>query len=376
MEIMRGQVAIERLASQQGDPATLVPMQVTLHHHDLQLRAPFRIARSTTTVRRTLIVELSDGTHSGYGEVSDNSYYPQADPRVVAELLEALRQVLAKADPDAPEQLHATCTSLLSGNSFAQCALDMAAHDLAARRANKPLWKFWGYDYTTAPIPVSNYTLSIGNPQAVLAQALANPWPSYKVKLGGGEDLTTVRLLRERLPASTRLHVDANAGWTLGEAFAKTRQLHALDVGFVEQPLPADAVADMRSLRDRLLAEDSQYAHHSPLIADEACQTEADVERCAGLYDGINIKLTKCGGPTVARRMALRASELGLDVMFGCMVESSFGIGVLQHFAPVSDYIDLDGALLVSNDPGQGVTFDDDGRPVEPTRPGSGIEWR
>ena len=353
-------------------------MTLTLHRRDLHLRTPFAIARSTTTVRRTLIVELGDGERAGYGEVSDNSYYPQAEPDVVAGLLRSLEPLLARANPDDPEALHQACAAALADNPFAQCALDMAAHDLAARRAGEPLWQYWRYDFDAAPLPVSNYTLSIGTPAQVLAQAQANPWPSYKVKLGGGaDDVPTVQLLRERLGPGVRLNVDANAGWSPNEAFAKTQQLWALDVGFVEQPLAPEARAEMRELSRRCGAVDGHYAHHSPFIADESCQVEADVARCAeDGFDGVNVKLTKCGGPTVARRMALRADRLRLDVMFGCMVESSFGIGVLRHFAPVAKYIDLDGALLVRDDPGEGVAFGSDGRPAKPTRPGSGIAWR
>ena len=352
-------------------------MNLTLHRRTLRLRQPFRLSRGVTTARHTLIVELRDDAgRSGYGEVSDNSYYPQAAPEVVAERLVALQPVLAQADPDAPERLHDLCAAHLGDNPFAQCALDMAAHDLAARRARQPLWRYWGYDFRTAPLPVSNYTLSVGEPEQVLAQALANPWPSYKVKLGGEHDVETITLLRRELGQNVRLNVDANAGWTYTEAVAKTHALHLLNVGFIEQPLPPEQREDMRRLREHFLARDTHYAHHSPFIADEACQTEGDVARCIGLYDGINVKLTKCGGPTVARRMLVAAHRARLTPMLGCMVESSFGIGVLRHFAPVADYIDLDGHLLVADDPGVGIAFDDDGRPALPTAPGSGIAWR
>ena len=203
-----------------------------------------------------------------------------------------------------------------------------------------------------------------------MAQARANPWSSYKVKLGGGRDIDTIALLRRELPPFTVLNVDANAGWAVEEAFAKTRALLELDVGFIEQPLPPENREHMRQLRNRFSPAERQ---RSPFIADEACQTEHDVEACAGRYDAVNIKLTKCGGPTAARRMVRRARELGLRVMFGCMVESSVGIGVLRHFAPAADYIDLDGHLLIANDLATGITFDGDGRPGVPEGAGSGV---
>ncbi len=348
-------------------------MRLSLHRRTLHLRAPFTIARGTTTHRETTIVELSDGARAGFGEVSDNSYYPLAHPAAVAGYLGGLEPVLAQADPDDPQALHAEVSARDGlANPFALSALDVAAHDLAARRAEQPLYAYWGFAWDRGSVPVSNYTLSIDTPERVLAQAEANPWPSYKVKLGGEHDLTTLRRLRENLPAA-RLCVDANAGWTPGEAFAKTQQLAALEVTFVEQPLPVGG--DIGALRKRLAALDPPVL--TPLVADEDCQTEGDVARCAAAgYEAVNIKLSKCGGPTAALRMVAEARQLGLGVMFGCMVESSFAIGALRHFAPVADFIDLDGAMLVRDDPATEVPFLEDGRPARPEGWGSGAAWQ
>ncbi len=346
-------------------------MQLKFHHRTLQLRSPFKIARSTTTQRFTLIVELCDEQgNSGFGEVSDNTYYPEAKPHEIERVLDRLKAVLAKADPDKPQALWTLCQPLLKDNRFALSALDMAAHDLAARRADMPLYSFWGIDWQANARPVSNYTLSIGSPDEVLAQAEANPWPSYKVKLGGQADLETLQLLRDELPG-TLLAVDANAAWEILEARAMIEQLSEWEIAFVEQPLPQGSYTEMVQLRAAL-----QGVPHPPLIADEDCKVEADIDRCAGAFDGVNIKLTKCGGPTPALRMVARARELGLKVMFGCMVESSFGIGILQHLSVLADYVDLDGHMLISNDPGRGIAFDDDGRVVISARAGSGVTWR
>lgn len=349
-------------------------MHLALHHHTLHLKQAFTISRSTRTVQRTTVVELSDDEgNQGYGEVADNEYYTQAHPETVDVCLRKVVGILAEADPDDPAALYATCESHVDGNYFALSALDMAAHDLAARRARQPLYVHWGFDWEDAKIPVSNYTLSIDGPQAVLAQALANPWPSYKVKLGGAHDIATVDLLRRELP-DTQLCVDANTGWTDGEAFAKTQQLAALGVAFIEQPKARGAFAKTQELRVLAKAELGDAA--PPIIADEDCQTEGDVAKCAGAYDAINIKLSKCGGPTPALRMVHEARQLGLGVMFGCMIESSFAIGALRHFACVSDFIDLDGHLLVKDDIGRGIEFLSDGRPARPQGIGSGVAWR
>lgn len=344
-------------------------MRLTLATHTLHLRQAFTISRGSRTEQLTTVVALSDDEgRLGYGEVADNFYYTQAHPDTVAAVLGGLQAVLAKADPDDPAALFATCEPLVNGNYFALSALDMAAHDLAARRASQPLYQYWGYEWQE--VPVSNYTLSIGEPPAVLAQAVANPWPSYKVKLGGGNDVATIALLRSNLP-DAQLCVDANAAWDVGEAFAKTRALAALGVAFVEQPCARGAFAKTAELRARLrdtLGEDAP-----PLVADEDCQTERDVAACAEGYDVVNVKLSKCGGPTPARRMVAEARASGLGVMFGCMIESSYAIGVLRHFAAVADFIDLDGHLLIGDDIATGIGFGADGRPERPVGAGSGV---
>ena len=346
-------------------------MTLSLSSPTLRLRQAFTISRGSRTEQRTTIVALDDGEgRVGYGEVADNPYYTQARPETVAAVLRGLRAVLAHADPDDPAALFAACARLVDGNYFALSALDMAAHDLAARRATRPLYDYWGYDWDPDRVPVSNYTLSIGDPGAVLAQALANPWPGYKVKLGGGADLETVARLRAELP-DVRLCVDANAAWDLREAFAKTVALARHGVAFVEQPCPRGAFAETRDLRARLRAELGEGA--PPLVADEDCQTESDVAACAGVFDLVNVKLAKCGGPTPALRMVAGARARGLGVMFGCMVESSYAIGVLRHFAAVADFVDLDGHLLIGNDPATGIAFRADGRPARPVGVGSGV---
>ena len=349
-------------------------MHLALHHHTLHLREPFTISRSTRTEQRTTVVELTDGEgNSGYGEVSDNEYYTQASPETVDVVLRKLVGLLTEADPDQPSELWDAALPLVQDNYFALSALDMAAHDLAARRAKEPLYVYWGYDWEEARIPVSNYTLSINGPQAVLAQARNNPWPSYKVKLGGGHDLATVDLLRRELP-DVRLCVDANAGWDPIAGLDTSARLAELGVAFIEQPLARGAFAKTSQYRTAL--RDRLGDQAPPIIADEDCQTEADVARCIDAYDGINIKLSKCGGPTPAGRMVDEAKRAGLKVMFGCMVESSFAIGSLRHFAAEADFIDLDGHLLVADDIGEGIAFSADGRPERPRGFGSGVTWR
>ena len=353
-------------------------MQLTLHQRTLRLRNHFTIARNSRTEQQTTVVELNDGKGNvGYGEVSDNPYYTQASPTEVAKVLRDQQEVLAKADPDQPTLLYDQVLKRLADagevNYFALSALDMAAHDLAAKRAKLQLYAYWGFDWKESNIPVSNYTLSIDTPTEVLAKAEQNPWPSYKVKLGGKDDLATIDLLRKSLP-NARLCVDANAAWEVTEAIVATKHLQEREIAFIEQPCPRGAFAKTKAVQDALSAQ--QGIDFPPLVADEDCQTEGDVAKCADAFDIVNIKLSKCGGPTPALRMIKEAKARGLGVMFGCMIESSFAIGVLRHFSPVADFMDLDGALLLSNDLAKGIEFHTDGRPVRPSGLGSGVSWK
>jgi L-alanine-DL-glutamate epimerase-like enolase superfamily enzyme len=193
------------------------------------------------------------------------------------------------------------------------------------------------------------------------AKLRANPWPIYKIKLGGPEDIALVRALRAVTSAPFR--VDANAAWTTEDALEKIPLLHALGVELVEQPLAKDNWEGMKRLYE---------TSPIPLIADESCVSEHDVEKCAGYFHGINIKLTKCSGITPARRMIEKARSLGLRVMGGSMNESSVGTAALAHLGPLMDYADFDGPLLLDGDSATGLGFME-GRVVPSGEPGLGV---
>ena len=186
-------------------------------------------------------------------------------------------------------------------------------------------------------------------------------WPVYKIKLGTDHDLEIVRELRRHTDAVFR--VDANCGWTADEAIANSEAMKDLGVEFIEQPLPAEQWREM----GRVFG-----ASALPVIADESCVVEEDVERCAGAFHGVNIKLVKCGGMTPARRMIARARELGLKTMVGCMTESTVGISAIAQLLPLLDYVDMDGALLLARDIAAGVAIDQ-GRCRYPSENGNGV---
>jgi len=325
----------------------------------LPLRHPFTISRGTVEVQDTVVVQLHEGGCFGYGEATTNPYYGatvESLMRRIAAAAPLLRGVAA----DDLDAVLAAIGSALGDDTFARCALDMAAHDLWAKRQDRPLHRLWGLD--PAAGPASNYTIGIDTPERMVRKLAEVPeWPIYKIKLGTDRDLEIIRELRRHTDKPFR--VDANCGWSVKQAIDFSGPLADLGVEFIEQPLAAE---------DPGMAE---VRRHSalPVFADESCGVEADVDACAGRFHGINIKLVKCGGLAPARRMVARARELGLDVMCGCMTESTVGISALAQIVPQIDFVDMDGAALLASDIASGVVVEG-GLRRYPDRPGTGVE--
>lgn len=317
-------------------------MQLKLHAFDLPLAHTFTISRETITSQPTLIVELESGGARGYGEATSNKYYGFTIERMARDL-DGVRHALAAAAPDDPESLWTALHPLLKEDPFAQCAIDQAAWDLCGKLRGLKTYELWGL--TADSVPASDYTIGIDRVEVMVAKMNEFPgWPIYKIKLGTGRDLEIVRELRKHTAATFR--VDANCGWKADQTITNSRELKDLGVEFIEQPLPADRWDDMR----RVFRESAL-----PIMADESCIVEGDVERCAGCFHGVNIKLVKCGGLTPARRMISQAAQLGLKVMCGCMTESTVGISAIAQLLPLLDYVDMDGAVLLAKDIASGV---------------------
>jgi L-alanine-DL-glutamate epimerase-like enolase superfamily enzyme len=339
-------------------------MQLHLHTFDLPLRHTFTISHGSTNVQPTLVVELRDvdprtgATIRGLGEATETKYYGigVADMR---EAIEAARKTIETTPLDDPVSFWERLFPVIGHNRFALCAVDEAAHDLWGKRLGQPVYKLWGL--TLATVPASDYTIGIDTIERMVAkmQEFAD-WPIYKIKLGTPDDLRIVAELRKHTQAVFR--VDANTSWSVEQAIANSRELARLGVEFIEQPL---ARGDFEGMR-RVYA-----ASELPIIADESCHTEEDVERCCGCFHGINIKLMKAGGLTPARRMIASARELGMKVMVGCMTESSVGISAIAQLLPLLDYVDMDGAVLLAKDIATGVRLDR-GRPIFPAENGTG----
>ncbi len=334
---------------------------MTLHFHtfDLRLKHTFTIAHDSRDVQPTLIVELREGILRGYGEATSNKYYGVSIEGMKA-ALETVRTLVGNYQWGTPEALWELGYPLLKENPFALCALDEAAHDFYAKMQGKKLYETWGLSPKNNPL--TNYTIGIAPVEKMVEKMREVPWPVYKIKLGTANDLAIVSELRKHTDAIFR--VDANCAWTAEQTLAYAPKLKALGVEFIEQPLPARDRAGMK----RVFSESVL-----PIIADESCIVESDVDACAGLFHGVNIKLTKCGGLTPAGRMIAKARTMGLQTMVGCMNESSVGISAIAHLLPLLDYVDMDGTLLIANDPATGVTFDY-GRVLYAQENGTGAE--
>ncbi len=336
-------------------------MQIRFHPVKLPLRHTFTIAHGSTSVQESFIIELSEDGKSGFGEATANPYYNVTVP-LMMEQVEKVRKLVETTRWNSPEHFNSTLKATGHLKAFTLCALDIAFNDLYGKLKGMPLYKLWSLDPSKGPI--SNYTIGIDTVEKMVEKMKEVPWPLYKIKLGTREDIRIVEELRKHTQAIFR--VDANCAWGVEETINNSRQLKKLNVQFIEQPLKADDLDGMRVV----------YAQSElPVIADESCQVEEDVQKCHQHFHGINIKLTKCGGLTPARRMIDKARSLGMSVMVGCMTESSVGISAIAHLVPSLDYVDMDGALLLAEDPAEGVKVTPEGL-IFPSENGTGARLK
>jgi L-alanine-DL-glutamate epimerase-like enolase superfamily enzyme len=335
----------------------------TLRHRvvELRLRHTFRLSRGASDTRRNLLLELEDGGLTGLGEAAPIARYAQ-DADSAAGAAEAMAQRLG--DVSRFDGLAARVAVV--GQSAAEAAIDMALYDLLGKRLGAPLWSILGLEPRRAP--ATTFTIGIDTPEAAVAKvAEAAEFETLKVKLGGPDDRAMLEAIRDA--TRQRLRVDVNEGWAFletDEAAARVEWLERLGVEMLEQPFPAAEIEANRALRRRV---------RLPIYADESVHRAADLPRLAGAFDGVNIKLMKCGGIGEALRMIAAGRALGLKLMLGCMVETSLAITAAAQIAPLVDEADLDGALLVSNDPYRGATFSG-GAITLPDGPGLGVEPR
>ena len=324
----------------------------------LQLAETFRIARESRDWEDVVQVELRHGGHVGRGEAAPIDRYDETPESAVAFIEE--HGSLIGDDPFALEEIGGRLGDV-PGDQAAKAALDAALHDLQGKLLGVPVWRLLGLPRIGPP---TSWTIWLGDPDdmARRTERVAGRFKRLKLKLGGGDGLDVERVRAVRSWTDVPLQVDVNEWWSLDEALDAIPQLAELGVAYVEQPLPAADVG----------AEELKARSPIPIYVDEDCHTLDDVARCAEIAHGINIKLAKSGGIREAIRMAHAARALGLGVMLGCMVESGGGIAAGCVVAPLCDHVDLDGNLLLAQDPCPGVTFVD-GVQVPSEEPGLGV---
>jgi L-Ala-D/L-Glu epimerase len=329
---------------------------------ELRTKHPFIIARGGQSDYRTVWVRLKDGDgNEGWGEAAPTKFYGETTETVLAAL-----DTYGAHLPDDPfdlEEAERRWEELLHRNPAARAALSSALHDLVGKRLGVPLYRLWGLDPTKAPR--STFTIGIDQPEKMRAKVReAEQYPILKIKLGTDRDVEILRTIRDTTDREIR--VDANCGWTLKQTVRMLPVLEEFGVTVLEQPLPADQLDGLGEIRRRA---------DIPVIADESCETAADIPPLVGKVDGINIKLAKCGSLREAIRMIAVARAHGMTVMVGCMIESSIGITAAAHFTPLVDIVDLDGAALLADDPFVGAAIDG-GQVSLPAGPGLGVRRR
>lgn len=319
-------------------------MEVILRQFDLKLKHTFTIARDSYDSQPTLIVELKDGQFSGFGEATSKAYYGISIQNMIDDI-KAIEFMISSLDNLLPEDFWMELYPYFKKNMFALCALDIAYNDLYTRKKGVKLYNYWNLDITKNP--QTNYTIGIAPISEMIERLKETPWPIYKIKLGTSDDIKIVQELRKHTDAIFR--VDANCGWSIDETISNAKELIKLGVEFIEQPLEADDWEGHKKVFSKSML---------PIVADESCQVESDVIKCHNHFHGINVKLVKCGGLTSAKRMLEKATKLEMKTMVGCMTESTIGISAIAHLLPLLDYVDMDGALLLTNDIAKGVVIE------------------
>lgn len=328
--------------------------------YDLQLKHTFTIANSSRKHTPAMLTRIDFDGISGFGEASMPPYLGESIE--TASKFFSLLKLEQFNDPFQIDDILTYVDSVLPGNCAAKAAIDIALHDLLGKIMRQPWYKIWGFD--AADTPVTSFTIGIDTPEIVKQKvAEAHPYQLLKVKLGHNTDKEMVETIRS--VTNKPLCVDVNQGWTDKKmALDMIYWLKEKGVVFVEQPMPKTSIDDMAWL-----------TQNSPLptVADESLQRLPDVIKAKGVYSGINIKLMKCTGMREAHSMMTLAKSLDMKVMIGCMTETSCAVSAAAQLAPKCEWADLDGNLLITNDPYKGVKIEN-GKIILIDKPGIGIE--
>ncbi|AGN00189.1 chloromuconate cycloisomerase [Salinarchaeum sp. Harcht-Bsk1] len=330
-----------------GTPQSVEP---SFERIELPLAVPFEISRGSMTTTEVVVVRLDDGERVGIGAASPSAYYGEDPDSVASALPDLLDVVESVGDPLAIQRIELDLRATAPADAAARAAVSIAVHDLAAKRLGVPLYRLWGLDPDAAPS--TSFSIGIADPETMAAraaEAVERGFGTLKLKLGTDDDRSRLLGVREAVPEAT-LRVDGNCAWDRETALDRLDLLETAEVGLLEQPVAADDLDGLRAVTD---------ATSIPVVADESCVVASDVPAVAATCDAIVCKLMKCGGPWAAREQIEAAHAHGLEVMLGCMVESNASIAAGWHLAPLVERVDLDGSLLLAEDPFDGVTLAD-----------------
>ncbi len=337
-------------------------MKITYRHIDLHLRHTFTIARSSSDVEPCVIVELEHDGVTGLGEAAPSDRYGETRETVEAFLRKVRLDLFP--NPFLLEDILSYVNTIAPGNPSAKAAIDIALHDWMGKKLATPLWVLWGLNKEKTPL--TSFTIGIDSPDVIEKKIKeAEAFPILKVKVGVPNDEEIIKTIRRITDKPIR--VDANEGWKSKEqAREKILWLEEEGIEFIEQPLPANDLEGTAWVREHV---------HIPIIADENVTDLSSIPKLRDAFDGINIKLMKCGGLREAMRMIHTAKAMNMKIMLGCMIESSVAISAAAQLSPLVDYADLDGNILIANDPFEGVKVCD-GKLVLNDDPGVGVKKR
>ncbi len=335
-------------------------MKLKFKPYTLQLEHVFTIAVSSRSSTPVILTEIEYEGITGYGEASMPPYLGESQETAAAFLSKI--DLSRFNDPFEMEDILNYVDSVAEKNTAAKASVDIALHDLVGKLLNKPWYAIWGFDKSKAPY--TDFTIGIDTPEIVKQKVEeAKAFDILKVKLGREDDKDMIEAIRS--VTKKKLRVDANQGWKDKHyALEMINWLKERDVELIEQPMPKEEFDDIA-----WLTEQSPL----PIIGDESVQRIPDVIKAHGFFSGINIKLMKCTGLREANKMLLLAKSLGMKVMIGCMTETSCGISAASQLSPMADWADLDGNLLIKNDPFKGTKVIDGGQLVLTDSPGIGL---
>jgi L-alanine-DL-glutamate epimerase-like enolase superfamily enzyme len=329
-------------------------MNLKYESYELKLKDPFTISRSSIASKKVVYVHIDEGI----GEASPSTYYGENEGTVKS-VLETMKSELGD-DSLEIDAIMDKVNRKMAGNFSAKAGIDLALHDLIGKKLNLPVHKLSGVEKKEI---ITSYTIGVDTIKRMQEKVKkASGFSVYKVKVGVENDLKIVKAIREITDAKIRL--DANCGWSTKEALKKIKELEKFEIELIEQPIPPGNLEDLKLIRENT---------DIPIFVDEWVMCAKDIPQYKGIVDGINIKLMKCGGLREAIKMINTARACDLKIMIGCMIESSVGISAAAQVAPFVDYVDLDGNLLISNDPYSGLMLKD-GKWILNDLPGLGIK--